>query len=266
MEKVVLTREMIEAGKSSRGGWSNRQVQQLGLPSLNGQKGWQDRLIGTEHDRDKYEMFLALRDGHLTPTKIQKAKERKEAKSRSIKIRMDPEDHAFISRLALRFKKTPAEVAYRALDEYCERRNFPRLKGAPPAAPVFPTTTSPDLTPAPSGVMHVGGGVPDAMRVAAVAKGVARLEKQANQAAMPPRSVAAGEGQPPKPPRAGAPWTAEEQVLVCSDFFEGVPIEEIAQKHQRTRSGILWRIRAVAVDDAELRRLLEQIGEFPGVA
>lgn len=61
---MKLSREDIEKGRSINGGWSQRQLELLGvkwpLP-----KGWARSLVGTEVDERQYANFLALKDQHL---------------------------------------------------------------------------------------------------------------------------------------------------------------------------------------------------------
>lgn len=63
-EKVTLTHDKIEKGKSRRGGWSQEQLRFFGIdyPLT---KGWMARLIGKEIPLEYYKRFLALRDAHL---------------------------------------------------------------------------------------------------------------------------------------------------------------------------------------------------------
>lgn len=65
---MVLTRKMIEAGKSRQGGWSKEHLDKLGVtwPPM---KGWADALDGTPIDHDTYTRFLSLKDRHLKPAK-----------------------------------------------------------------------------------------------------------------------------------------------------------------------------------------------------
>lgn len=60
---MIVTYELIEKGKSSRGGWSNKQFRALGIKSF--QKGWMGRLVGTEVTEDQAELFLRLKDIHV---------------------------------------------------------------------------------------------------------------------------------------------------------------------------------------------------------
>lgn len=232
MGRVVLTREMIEAGKSSRGGWSNKQVQQLGLPSLEGQKGWQERLVGTEVEAERYQRFLDLTDAHISPAKLDKAQARAEAKLRpSFRVRMDPEDYAIVARIAVKRGRPLPELAYRALVEYFRNRNI-TLKGLPdwPPLPAQPPALH-------AQVASTGGSVPEPA-------------PRPSTALVDPAQVA----------RAGTPWTDEETALVCSDFVEGVPIVDIAIRRRRSEAGIVWRLRSVAAKDHEIDQMLRNLG------
>lgn len=74
--KVRLTREIIQRGKSLRGGWSNKQFRLLGVNNpKNAPKGWKKHL---ENLCDKGEVwlpvldvlhFLQLKDAHLVKYK-----------------------------------------------------------------------------------------------------------------------------------------------------------------------------------------------------
>jgi len=61
---MKLTREDIEKGRSLNGGWSQRQLELLGvkwpLP-----KGWARSLVGMEVSEDAYRRFIAMKDQHL---------------------------------------------------------------------------------------------------------------------------------------------------------------------------------------------------------
>lgn len=60
----ILTKEIFNAGKSSRGGWGWRQLKLLGV-EYPLKKGWKKRIIGTEVGKEKINEFLALKDRHL---------------------------------------------------------------------------------------------------------------------------------------------------------------------------------------------------------
>lgn len=57
---VTLTSDMIERGKSSKGGWSMRQLALLGIdwpPPRN----WKSKIIGKRVDAFKYAEFMRMR-------------------------------------------------------------------------------------------------------------------------------------------------------------------------------------------------------------
>ena len=73
MEKqsmIIVTQELIDKGKSVRGGWSAAQLRVL-LPEREftdcyfPKKGWQFRAIGTRITQEKADQFLALKDKHI---------------------------------------------------------------------------------------------------------------------------------------------------------------------------------------------------------
>lgn len=60
LAKVPMTKKMLMAGQSLKGGWNAKQLALLGIawpPS----KGWKQRLVGTIVYRDTYKRFIALR-------------------------------------------------------------------------------------------------------------------------------------------------------------------------------------------------------------
>lgn len=68
---MVITNEIIEYGKSDYGGWSNKQLRALGLPSRYFKsdggliKGWKKFLIGLDVPVEKINMFYELRNAHI---------------------------------------------------------------------------------------------------------------------------------------------------------------------------------------------------------
>ncbi len=46
----------------------------------------------------------------------------------------------------------------------------------------------------------------------------------------------------PTPENMGKPWTAEEDAKITSEYQQGVPGNEIAKAHQRTKGGIAARL------------------------
>ena len=68
-EQVIVTNEMIEAGKSGMGGWNRRQVEAIGMKWPLTQ-GWKFRIIGTTVERSKVAAFLSLKGATKRPRKI----------------------------------------------------------------------------------------------------------------------------------------------------------------------------------------------------
>ena len=61
---MIITNELIEEGKSSKGGWNNEQFKCLGELKF-AVKGWKKRVIGTEVSKDAIKRFLELKDLHI---------------------------------------------------------------------------------------------------------------------------------------------------------------------------------------------------------
>ena len=61
---MILTNEILEQGKSHRGGWSGKQWRLIGI-TTNKCKGWKRRLIGKEFPDEVIKEFLSLKDSHL---------------------------------------------------------------------------------------------------------------------------------------------------------------------------------------------------------
>ena len=68
-EQVIITNEMIEAGKSEIGGWNRRQVEAIGMKWPLTQ-GWKFRIIGTTIERSKVAAFLSLKGATKRHRKI----------------------------------------------------------------------------------------------------------------------------------------------------------------------------------------------------
>lgn len=65
---MIITEQILEQGKSSKGAWSKKQLQVLGVPitkEFKLEKGWKKRLIGSNVPKGKIYSFLALKDRHL---------------------------------------------------------------------------------------------------------------------------------------------------------------------------------------------------------
>ena len=60
---MLVTRDIIFKGQSSKGGWSKKQLLCLGLDRF--EKGWIDKLICTDLDPKDLQKFLNLKDAHL---------------------------------------------------------------------------------------------------------------------------------------------------------------------------------------------------------
>lgn len=66
MTLVRVTREVLERGKSRRGGWSREQMSALGEGwPLEG--GWRTRILSRLVKQSQVERFLSLKDSHLAP-------------------------------------------------------------------------------------------------------------------------------------------------------------------------------------------------------
>ena len=66
MSKIVLTKQIIEQGRSSKGGWSNQQWFCFGITSEEMKVGgWKDNIMDREFDKEIIDRFLALKDAHF---------------------------------------------------------------------------------------------------------------------------------------------------------------------------------------------------------
>ncbi len=66
---MILTWELIESGRSERGGWSRNQVAVFGVrwPL---KKGWKRRIIGRDFPEAAINEFMLLRNAHLKPNEL----------------------------------------------------------------------------------------------------------------------------------------------------------------------------------------------------
>lgn len=87
-EKIILTHQLIEQGRSENGGWNRNQFELLGVswPPL---KGWKERLNGTQMSRVKFEEFLELRGKTIQKLKEQKKAEKKAKKTNPLQYDLD---------------------------------------------------------------------------------------------------------------------------------------------------------------------------------
>lgn len=61
METLIITNDLIEAGKSDAGGWTRQQIESLGI-SWPPREGWKTRLIGTVIEKSRLEKFMSLKN------------------------------------------------------------------------------------------------------------------------------------------------------------------------------------------------------------
>mgnify|MGYP001594086671 CR=1 FL=1 len=61
---MILTNEILEQGKSRKGGWSAKQLSALGI-DIRFNSGWRKRAIGTDLPGEQIALFLMLKDKHL---------------------------------------------------------------------------------------------------------------------------------------------------------------------------------------------------------
>lgn len=67
---MILTQEIIDKGKSTRGGWSNQQWRALGVTNKQLRiSGWKYDILGTDINEDRIKEFLALKDNHFKRNK-----------------------------------------------------------------------------------------------------------------------------------------------------------------------------------------------------
>ncbi|MEM7203573.1 MAG: hypothetical protein AAF628_25135 [Planctomycetota bacterium] len=61
-EIVVLTEQLLDAGRSEKRGWSKAQLALFGVDGF--PKGWKKALIGRPVPREFVDRFLALKNAH----------------------------------------------------------------------------------------------------------------------------------------------------------------------------------------------------------
>lgn len=76
--ELSITRDLLNRGKSTRGAWSKKQVECLGI-EWPVEKGWAKRAIGQPISMEAAKKFTALKDAHVSAA--QKAKKAKKAKA-----------------------------------------------------------------------------------------------------------------------------------------------------------------------------------------
>ena len=60
---MIITRDILESGKSSNNGWNKKQLDVFG--ERDQKKGWFNRIIGKEVTQEQIDLFLSLKDYHL---------------------------------------------------------------------------------------------------------------------------------------------------------------------------------------------------------
>lgn len=61
----VITKAILELGRSSRGAWSGEQLKLFGLNINRLPRGWQKRLVGKQVEQWRIDEFIALKDAHI---------------------------------------------------------------------------------------------------------------------------------------------------------------------------------------------------------
>lgn len=66
METVVtVTKQLLEQGMSLNGAWNMAQLKALGVKTIQHNKGWKYRLIGSKVTQEQVNEFLRLKNRHL---------------------------------------------------------------------------------------------------------------------------------------------------------------------------------------------------------
>lgn len=73
---MLMTKEILNAGKSSLGGYTNKQLGLIGL-KLPVVDTWKKDVVGLDFPEEALKEFVALKDAHLTPELIEKRKAQK---------------------------------------------------------------------------------------------------------------------------------------------------------------------------------------------
>lgn len=63
MNKVIVTKEILDKGRSYGGSFSHKQLEYLNCP-IPLQKGWEKRLLGVEVSEENIDAFIALKNKH----------------------------------------------------------------------------------------------------------------------------------------------------------------------------------------------------------
>ena len=68
---MLLTEQILEEGKSSKGAWNKKQLLALGVEvdkEFRLKKGWKTQIIGSQISEQQIKRFLDLRNAHLDTT------------------------------------------------------------------------------------------------------------------------------------------------------------------------------------------------------
>lgn len=60
---MILTKEILERGKSSNGGWNRKQLNVFGIPDF--KEKWKRKIIGKDFSESVIKEFLSFHDAHL---------------------------------------------------------------------------------------------------------------------------------------------------------------------------------------------------------
>lgn len=60
---ILLSEEILDKGKSIKGGWSMAQLQVFGILEL--RKGWKSKILNKEYSKEEISRFITLKDKHL---------------------------------------------------------------------------------------------------------------------------------------------------------------------------------------------------------
>jgi hypothetical protein len=77
---MILTKEDLAEARSSLGGYSFKQYTLIGVPVAPTPSGWRRLVLGVDYPPEVIAEFIALKDAHLTPRKIEYQKEWKQRK------------------------------------------------------------------------------------------------------------------------------------------------------------------------------------------
>jgi len=66
---MLITKELLDIGKSANGGWSDDQLELLGVPRCPKGKKWYKRLMGKSVPDSSAKLFIELKNHHLKDNK-----------------------------------------------------------------------------------------------------------------------------------------------------------------------------------------------------